>query len=65
MITNNYTDIPKTFEDIELESMILHKLKGKVTKKIIIDIYESCISENQNLDKFKLRTKLLIKLLSD
>lgn len=65
VITNNYTGIPKTFEDIELESILLHKLKGKVTKKIIIDVYESCINENLNLDELKLRTKLLIKLLSN
>lgn len=63
IITNNYSNFQKTFFDVELESLLLHKLNGKVTIKIIIDVYESCINENQNLNELKSRTKMLIKLL--
>lgn len=63
VITNNYTGIPKTFEDIELESLLLHKLKGKVTKNNIITIYEKCCCDTENINDLKTRTKILMKLL--
>ena len=63
VITNNYTGIPKTFEDIELESLLLHKLKGKITKNNIITTYEKCCCDTENITDIKTRTKLLMKLL--
>lgn len=56
---NNYK-LDKTFDDIQLESLLLIKLsKYNITKENIIDVYETCNINNET----KKRTKILIKLL--
>lgn len=60
IISNEYNVSNKTYNDIQLETLILDKLqKLNITKKNIIDIYKT---RNINKDTKK-RTKILIKLL--